>query len=558
MNKDDEGYEKKRNQIPKLDFEIVRCMKNIENANALLKKQNWLGSSYTRETLKEATDFQEAVDRFVMAPVNLRKQYLKVDNEKVGGFIRCGIIYDPRNGLVNLNDLKEMRKQIKNGGRYNLIQEKVYELSTAIEALKKEKAPEKTLQAFQYAHDKLESVSLYYNDAGLVVGCDLEQSIQTLDELIEDRRNALQDQFVHLIAEHVSENEESIKQLKEGEAFNFIHVAFLNRKAGKKGGKLIVKKPGLLRGWTPVGKNGWAHVEENNILDMNELFVEAKGKTLIFDGKGPFIDDEGKYHMPIEIRDKDGNSIERQFNPIFMNNTVQGHTKNDGVQKKINKQGLKELRQVLKSKSNNLKKSIGTNTRELAKAKKDLEKTNKQLKKENKDRKLLLKDVDKLKEQIRTDEAKLKKFEEASDNMDKFVKMLERKSDYYTAEELTTTIMKAEIPLSMGCQSAKDRAGTVAARTIMRLLELYLTTKIKDPKRRKSVWKRLQAKIFDKDRPLALVIDDCTDIKVAKIHRKTWSIPGFSGTPEGIRGKLRRLTQMIEMVGLKFSGRLAV
>lgn len=530
MSEDDEGYEKKMNQIPKLDFEIVRCMKNIENANVLLKKQDWLDSSYTRKTLRDAESFGEAVDKFVMAPINFRKQSLYVDDKEVGRFLRCGVIYDPRNGLTNLKELKEMKNEIEKCGSYHLIEDKLEKLNDHIQYLEKEKAPKKTQDAFEYARKRLNNV---FSQEIL----DHKVMIQELDKLIEYRHKVLQDQFVHLVAEHVKQNKESINELKEGETFNFIHVALLNRKKGKKDGKLNVKKGSF--GWSSVGKNGWAHVEENNMLDMCELINEAKDTTLIFDGKGPFVDDEGKYHMPIVLNNDKLRTL--KLNPIFMNNTVQGHTKNDGVQKEINKQGIKELKQVLKSKSNNLINSIETNKQKLTKAE-DQPKTN---------------NVDKLKDQIRTDEAKLKKFEEvykeALENFKNFKQMLGRKSDYFSARALTAAIMKAGIALSISCQSTKDRGGVVSADTILDVLEPYLKDKIPNAKRRKYVWEDMQARIFDDDRPLAKVIYDNTGIKVAKIPWTTWSIPGFSGKEEGIRGKLRRARQMIKGAGAKVS-----
>ncbi len=98
--------------------------------------------------------------------------------------------------------------------------------------------------------------------------------------------------------QHVN-NSSTLPHLQD---FSFIHIGLLNQD----------KKE--------IDGTGWNHHEANEMTDMAEIFQEFKGKALIFDGLGPFIDENGNIHLPQKNTTKT-----LTLNPFFVNSSVQGH-----------------------------------------------------------------------------------------------------------------------------------------------------------------------------------------------------------------------------------------
>ena len=72
-------------------------------ANALLQ-EGWVHSNYTRDVFNQASSFEEGVQKYVSAPVNMR--YVEASGtENSYGFVRAGVISDMRNGWISLNEL---------------------------------------------------------------------------------------------------------------------------------------------------------------------------------------------------------------------------------------------------------------------------------------------------------------------------------------------------------------------------------------------------------------------------------------------------------------------
>ena len=236
--------------------------------------------------------------------------------------------------------------------------------------------------------------------------------------------------------------------MKEGDQFTIIHLGLLNQNKNK------------------VFSTGLVHNEKNEMLDMYEVFKEFQGKKIIFDGKGPFIDENGHIHAPFKA--KTGAPQELTLNPVFCNISVQGLTKNTKIQKAINEEALSNISSQL----SNL---------------------------DEEQRKLW----DKIKAQLTSG-----------------------KSNYQLAEDLAFAILKSGKSLSMGCFGAKDRTGFVGARTIQRFLGEHLVKKCQGKKDGEKIIKFFSNKILDADAMAAQLVKENTNNTILKCS--PFFLPGIS------------------------------
>jgi hypothetical protein len=285
-------------------FHEIQERKGLGRVDDSDVKEGWARSSYFRDLIKKY-GFEEACNRYIALPVNMRYQtYQKSEGAEgateVKGFARLGVITDPRNGFVHLKELQDLRKGLEKGASN---EDKAKVAAKRVELMeRREKAyakkNENQIAALNYALNQI-------------------SSLENIDQAIEGRKAALQDQFLQLVAVQAEANPEKL----EGDAFTLIHLGLLNPDPNN----------------AHFERSGWMHNEMNAMLDMAAIFEAFEGKELILDGKGPLVDSEG-IHLAIE-----DNGRRVKLNPVFCNISTHGHYKNDGVQREINEKAYKKL-----------------------------------------------------------------------------------------------------------------------------------------------------------------------------------------------------------------------
>lgn len=430
-----------------------KSLSNIQN----MSKDDFVKSSFYRDELQKiissGRDYQTAIDDICLgAAVNFRYQQCEALDKTIG-FFRLGIITDPRNGFTHLGEMREMANE---PGK---LQNKISELKKEFNKLQQN--PKKNaikLAAYSYALSQLET--------------------NNLGKAIQERQHVLSNQMFQLVQGQVEKNLQKIVDSASDE-FDITHLALLNRKTDA------------------VDATGWVHNEANEMADMNEIFKDFAGKKLIFDGEGPYIDDQGHLHISQILSNDDGTSREVTLKTNFVNISVQGYNKNDGIQEQINDVGMDQIIDIAKHRFieniNNPECKAGL--------------------------KMLL-DV--------------KKELEAG------------KSNYQIAEKLSIALIKLDMPMSMGCLSAKDRTGYVGARAVLHFVAEDMA---KDPKLDSKAHKRIvhsfETNILDKDGCAALVVKDNTKITVLKCS--AFDLPGY--TTKDAKGTARRLKYYAEQFG---------
>lgn len=291
-------------------------------------QKGWVDSYGVRHLLDGAKSYQEGVKNYISAPVNAHSQELtlsKLKNEKVK-VCRLGVISDMTNGWVSLTDLNKMKKDLA------LLDQKIAELTRKIEAYSDpsksqsdddndEKNPLVSEKQFQSAIHALSQLKTFKGD-------DPFKPINTpaLDRAISERTRTLQMQMIQLVLTQVGRNVEDIKNnLGSRNTFDLLHLALLNEKKSE------------------LDKTGWVHDERVEMEDMNEIFKEFQGKSLVFDNKGPLIDGN-TIHLPMYDNSPPlGTTL--TLNTFFFNISVQGNRVNTAVQHKINNDSLTRLLQ---------------------------------------------------------------------------------------------------------------------------------------------------------------------------------------------------------------------
>jgi hypothetical protein len=341
---------------------------NVEAAQRYMQEREcWLNSNYFRHLLRRSSSFEKAIESYIAAPINMRHHTVNIGDGNPWSFYRVGIISDMSNGFTNLKELKALRGDEKLRGE-------------KVEEVEKEKAKnKKQKQSLKYALKELGSQV-------------------AITAAIKKRKKILASQFLLLLSAQIEKN----PSLIDGGEFNLAHVALLNPQKHD------------------FDKSGWMHDEENEALDMAEIFEEFNGVKISFESarsKTPRYDEDvrGKIttvYLPKPSGIKDGECTLRTF---FSNICVQsvsgsnfykksifcdGESDNTGAQKNINDKTLTRLGGVFSNINGRLNTNAGKGT-----------------------------------------------------------------STYAVAEELCTKMLeRGNIALSFGCLSAKDRTGFVAGR----------------------------------------------------------------------------------------------
>ncbi len=115
-----------------------------------------------------------------------------------------------------------------------------------------------------------------------------------------------------------------------------------------KSGKLVVARQSALDGnKSAKSVGGFVNNEKNQILDMKAIYGLLEGKEILFDGTGPYLDEDGVIHLPIRL---EGRQERVTFKPIFSNISVQGDIGNHGVQREINQKAMEGIKEEIEEK----------------------------------------------------------------------------------------------------------------------------------------------------------------------------------------------------------------
>lgn len=442
-----------------IKFEMKLCQKSLENAQHV--SADFIKSNFYRTELQKVvahgSNYSTLIDNICLgAPVNFRYHQCITAHKKVG-FFRLGAVTDPRNGFTNLKELKELAKN-----RMQL-EKKLQELSKQLGELRKEsKKNYAKMSAYEYALNQLES--------------------KNIEATIKERRHILAHQILQLIQGQVEAHFKSLSNHSKQQVFHVAHLGLLNRMTHQ-----------------IDSSTGWFHSEANAMADMNEIFEEFSGKKLIFDGKGPCIDIDGHLHLSRFLQDDAGNVRTLNLETYFINISVQGHNKNDGIQQDINQKNMPRLIKIAQ-------------------------------------------------QQVR-EHPNNKEFRDGLDLLLRVQKKLsEGLSDYQLAENVCVALLKLDIPLSEGCLSVKDRGGYVGARTAFRFISENMDVHPQlqtQPKMLDKLKRKFSADLLNPKACAAQVVEDNTKANVLKCS--SFNLPGYS---DGIQGCARRLGYYVKQASV--------
>lgn len=372
------------------------------------------------------TLFGIEADLFPTELVNYYKEEMQTPLKiTLGSLRRFGVICDWRHGLTNF---EEMTKALYND---KLRKEKHAQLEKLLATPK----PKLTLEQ----KEAIENTKKLF------------ESPDALKTAVRERKLILQQQALKAVCDHISDQASKITEPKQEIAF--AHESLLNP------GKRI------------LDKNGFAHYEDNEIMDMKEAFDMFAGSEITFtdDPKitEPFVDSDGSIKMPRPKKLPKGvDSVIAR--PIFLNTSVQGHKPDDlDIQFRINRDAFKTLESVME------RKIAGKGSAE----------------------------KNSIRELFRT-----------CQRMN-----INRKSSYEVAENITKLASLLDLPISLNCFSAKDRTGYVAFRTLVQSLQQEITKIVPDEKKAKKLNDDFGSRGFDNKITSAQIIDVNTGVTCHKV-----------------------------------------
>ncbi|MBA3603077.1 MAG: hypothetical protein H0W50_05430 [Parachlamydiaceae bacterium] len=413
------------------------------------KKYNWMGSNDSREILK-GNDIENDRKNNISVAVNQRTQNITTilpysNEEKTLSMQRFGAIWDPRNGLLNLKELKSYSSGLKDPSSSQDVSAKIDARVAELEGLKKKY---KSNDQLFIIDESIRTLDAFRPDSG---------SLEKQTSIINDRKNFLRNQALEPIKLQLQNNSHMIKSDENGnEIFRMMHVGLLNQNAKN-----------------DFQESGWAHIESNQILDMQAAFESIDNLVIkVREEPGTFFDEdiEGNAILYVSAKEigwkRENPPAELKLETCFMNLSVQGHTTNDGIQAEINKTEMVKLGSWLPQNKEILAKYNDLKTRL-----------------ENK---------------------KESSFELAAD---------------------IALLASSVSAMSEGCLSCKDRGGTVAEIIAIKsmesnLIEFQKTRNIDHNKALKYIDKAMQKfsnEIFDENGPTVKVVNDCTGVTVVKV-----------------------------------------
>lgn len=455
---------------------------NCEQYEAFDDK-GWLDCNYYRFSIRDCESYVAAARSYVAAPVNMRFHSITgAGIDQNVGVTRLGVMADMRNTWFSLEFLQDIERLQNTGNGYQiqkLLNAKIHmivdvgrsyikqELSDSLTFLKH--LPDNSLDFLTHLEDIIKlvkdkfdaSTSLkdkYRFESMLYVLNQIHQiQEEGVDRVIADRRRVLQSKMLQLVATQVKNH----PHLTTEQVFKMVHVGLVNgASANPKKDKFDV--------------TGWMHNEAVEMEDMAAMFAEFHGRQITFGRTdGPtFIDEHGNIHLPAPSTDLVDQT--RRLETLYVNITPQNDTSNvdkvyrpnklmramgytqftdPNIQRKLNDramlkliaglpEGPKQTAAIARfAKSSGLNEHvISHQVQQLAKAGKGIQ-------------------ID----------------EQFFDQIEKLMNFTT--GGYQRAEDVVVAFVRSkEFACSTGCASAKDRTGVVAARFVMRFLEIFNPT----------------------------------------------------------------------------------
>lgn len=275
---------------------------------------HWIPSPFIRERIKA-----DEIDKIPSSPVNLHLESFKTDAESVGEFTlaRMGAIYDYKDPA---NTIRELRAFLDEGPGSEALSEEINMRKALIAQFKKER---KKNSAKKVEALKKSLIPLLLIKKG---------KIEEAERFINDKQRFTDDIMLQYIAAQLESQHEFLPNIEHEGTFVLSHLSMLN------------EKKSLLYNYEPaVHGSGLIMDEGRFIIEMADTFKRFEGKTVIFDGTGPFIDEEGNVHAAEEHLQENGEPKELTINPIFVNFTVQRDTTNASIQREINSENIDKL-----------------------------------------------------------------------------------------------------------------------------------------------------------------------------------------------------------------------
>lgn len=273
------------------------------------QQATWIKSQEFRDLVKK-TNYENASNAFTRGcPVNLRIQRMtNQTDQEIGRIGRLGAITDVTNGWFSCEELVEMQKDLSK------IDSKIREIQEAIDNPKPSTIFGKIKKSLFNIKPKLnqdQMVSAWRAKNALLAAKNTKGEILT--ELIQDREEQLERQALQYLIEQIKANP---KNIKEGQPFNLIQLSLLN-----------LKKKSL-------DSSGWMHDEAAAFRDFRYIMQKLNGKQILFADAGPYIDGET---IVLQNHIIDEPPLEPvNLKTFIFNLSVQGNTKNEGLQKEHN------------------------------------------------------------------------------------------------------------------------------------------------------------------------------------------------------------------------------
>ncbi|MGK5594231.1 MAG: hypothetical protein ACSNEK_02605 [Parachlamydiaceae bacterium] len=418
------------------------------------RDHSWIPSPFIRKKWLDSK-----TNDIPSAPVNLRLQsFNPPSGSKISSFkfARFGAIYDPRDAG---NTIEELESYLEPSNAHKL----------SLEINRRE------LQSKRLYHQGRIREATAVENSLTPLWAIKDGKINEAKKWILDKKSFVDDQMLQLIMTQIDSRSEYLEDLENQSPFFLAHLGLLNEDKCR------------------MDKTGFTHDEARFMQEMAGAFKRFENRELIFDGKGPWIDEKGNIHLKQSFLDQNGQPKKLILKPIFTNLTVQGSTKNGPIQRSLNQQGLQKIEEAILNQITAVRQTVVQNQVPLATQQK-------------------VEQLITLKEKLMTIRNQLN----------------QGQSNYKMACDLFPLFLefgqivqnnKMLFASSLCCFSGKDRTGLVAGLSTHRL-GVKKTVKVleKDPQKQRQLLKTFaQRVLYDEESIGHQVVKENTGAKILKV-----------------------------------------
>lgn len=283
--------------------EIVYAHRMLE----VLEKQDvsWLASPFVRDQIRD-----NRPEDIPSSMINLRIQKFVSPTSKIGSFsfARHGAIQDSKDPG---NTIQELELYIKEGPKSKALAAEIKRRENLITKFSKKKKNAQKAAAVTRSLIPLKQIQ--------------QGKPEAAKKLIEEKKRFTNDQMLQLVTAQINSKASLLPNVKNNAPLIMTQLSLLNEK------KATVHKTGLIMD------------EGRMITEMSDTFKRFEGKKVIFDGKGPFIDEQGNIHSEKKLLLANNKPKQLTLKPLFTNFTVQRNTTNGKIQREINRTSLNNL-----------------------------------------------------------------------------------------------------------------------------------------------------------------------------------------------------------------------